>query len=77
MSIRLVKNDLKEGVTNILFKRLDAWDEDAVLDLSNWNVENEKVKPNLFPYFVGIITIIFLLIILSIYYYNKRNGIYF
>src|SRR3989344_3927800 len=55
MSIRLVKNDLKESVTNILFKRLNGWDEDAKLDLSNWKVENEKINKDnhVFLYIIG------------------------
>ena len=82
MSIRLIDNDINKGTSNMVFKRLPAWDENAVLDLSSWKVENEKVKPSLFssnltPYIAGMIIVAFILFIFSVYYYNKRKGIYF
>ena len=77
MSIRLVRNDLKEGVTNILFKRLDGWDEEAKLDLSNWKVENERTNKNhAFWYIIGA-TIVVLIIIILLTYGLKRRGVYF
>src|SRR3989344_1659903 len=84
MSIRLIDNNINKGTSNIVFKRLPAWNENAVLDLSSWKVENEKIESSLFSsnltlyiaVIIGIIIIVFTYFILVIYY-NKRRGIYF
>ncbi|MBI2508182.1 hypothetical protein HYV89_04470 [Candidatus Woesearchaeota archaeon] len=76
MSIRLVRNDLKNGVTNILFNRLDGWDEDAKLDLSSWKVENERTNNNVIWYFIGAV-ILMLMVIILLTYGLKRRGVYF
>jgi|SRR3989344_7371965 len=77
MSIRLLDNDLVNGVTNILFEKLDAWDDKIVLN-PDFPTENETAKTNLTLYIISIAAvIIFLLIIFSVYYYNKRKNIYF
>lgn len=78
MSIGLIRNNLEDGVTYLLLKRLDGWDENAELDLSKWKTLDGEVKPNMLPYVlvVGAI-IVLILIVLSFYYYNKRRGVYF
>ena len=78
MSIKLVENDLKKGTTNILFKRLDAWDENIVLDLSNWKIEDEEIrKNNVVLYVIGAIIILILVVFIVLNYSSKKRGIYF
>lgn len=82
MSMKLVKNDIKNGTTNIIFKKLDAWDENATLDLSDWKTSNENTDDTnnaVSLYFsLGVALALLLLISLVFWYYTtKRKGTYF
>ena len=80
LGIRLINNDLKEEKTNILFKRLEGWDKESIIDLSDWKGVGEETKnTNYFRYIlfgVVIIMILSLAMILLRYFY-KNKEIYF
>ncbi|MBI2105597.1 hypothetical protein HYT56_02035 [Candidatus Woesearchaeota archaeon] len=78
MGIRLLNNDLTNGVTNILFEKLDAWDDEIILNPDFQTEENKVVNINSVPYAIGLVAIIiFISFILYIYNYNKKKNIYF
>ena len=83
INIKLVKNDVKMGITNILFERLDGWDKNAVLDLSNWKTANEGTNNTnssvLLYFFLGITLVLLLFVSLIFWYYTtkRRKGTYF
>ena len=80
LKIRLLENDLARGTSNILFERLDAWDKNAVLDLSKWGVPNEKPRrANSLYVSIGVALVLLLFISLMLWFYTskKKDGTYF
>jgi len=81
MGIRLLKNNLVDGTTNILFEKLDAWDDNIKLspDFTRENkTKTNKSNIKLTPYLIGgMVVAVLILIVLFFYYYSKRKGVYF
>ena len=79
MSIGLIRNNLEDGVTYLLLKRLDGWDENAVLDLSKWNTEDEKPNNSNYLLYVLFGAALIIIISISIFLLNlsRKRGVYF
>ncbi|MBS3151242.1 hypothetical protein J4443_02580 [Candidatus Woesearchaeota archaeon] len=81
LSINLLNIDSEKDKVNLLFRRLEDWDPEADIDLSDWNVADEKINEGYFQYFLpGIIIIAVLslsIILLHYLHKGKTKGTYF
>ena len=80
LSINLLNIDNEKDKVNLLFRRLDGWNPDADIDLSNWKVADEKPR-RANPLYVSIgaalALLLFISLILWFYASKKKDGTYF
>ncbi len=80
LSINLLNIDSEKNKANLLFRRLDGWDPDADIDLSNWKVADEKPRrANSLYVSIGAALALLLFISLMLWFYasKKKDGTYF
>ena len=80
LSINLLNINKEKNIVNILFRRLDDWNPDAVLDLPELDVPDENPKrANSLYVSIGVAFALLLFISLMLWFYvsKKKDGTYF
>ena len=78
--INLLNINKEKNIVNILFRRLDDWNPDAVLDLPELDVSDENPKrANSLYVSIGVAFALLLFISLMLWFYvsKKKDGTYF